>query len=210
MTAPPARDGDAVIVFVKAPRPGTVKTRLAAGLGPDGEQRAADLYRGLAESAVATARALAREGAAVTVHFAPGDAAGEVAAWLGPDIPLVPQAAGDLGARMASSFSAVFAAGASRAVLVGSDCPGLDPRRLREALAALRSSDLVLGPAADGGYWLIGARGGVPPVLDGIPWSTVDVLRRTLDLATARARLRVVLLDTLHDVDTASDVSSST
>ncbi len=205
----PARHGDAVIVFVKAPRPGTVKTRLAAGLGPGGEQRAADLYRGLAEAAFAAARALAREGAAVTVHFAPGDAAGEVAAWLGPDVALVPQAPGDLGARMACALSAAFAAGAARAVLVGSDCPRLEPRHLREALAALGSSDLVLGPAADGGYWLVGARGGVPPGFEGVPWSTADVLSRTLDLATL-ARLRVALLDTLHDVDTAADVPSST
>ena len=196
----------ALLVLLKAPRAGLVKTRLAADLGPDGPERAAAIYRRLVETTVAEARRLADVGAHVVLCVDPPDALPEVAAWLGDDSVLAAQAPGDLGARMAGAMRDAFAAGASRVVLVGTDCPGFRATHAALAFRALDEVDLVIGPARDGGYWLIGARDGVPPVFSGVPWSTSAVFAATRALAS-EAGLTVELLETLADVDGVEDLA---
>lgn len=197
MTAPP----DAILVFVRAPEAGRVKTRLAAEIGDEAALR---VYRRLAEHTVAEARALGAE-AAVRIHFTPAAGGEAVRAWLGADALYLPQGEGGLGARMRAAFEAAFAAGHPRVVIVGSDLPDLSAGVLRRALRLLDAHPAVVGPAADGGYYLLGLGEMVPGAFEGIAWSTGEVLGATL------ARLRAAgcepaLLETLRDVDTAADL----
>ena len=188
-----------ILVFVRAPEAGRVKTRLAADLGAEGALR---VYRRLAEHTVREARAAGGE---LRIHFTPPDREAEVRAWLGDGPLYLPQSGGDLGARMESAFRAAFDAGAERVVIIGSDLPDLSAALLRRAFEALDTHPAVLGPARDGGYYLLGLRALIPGIFAGVPWSTAEVLAVTL------ARLRAAgaepaLLDTLTDVDEVGDL----
>lgn len=187
------------MVFVRAPDAGRVKTRLAAALGAEGALR---VYRRLAEHTVREARAVDAE---LRIHFTPAGREHEVRAWLGHGPRYLAQAEGDLGARIEAAFRAAFQDGAERAVIVGSDLPELSAALLRRAFDALDEHPAVLGPARDGGYYLLGMRMMIPGVFDGIPWSTDAVLARTLERMRA-AGVEPALLPTLADVDEAKDL----
>lgn len=191
---------DVVIVFVKAPRPGLVKSRLAAEVGPG---LAARLYRRIAEVEVRGTAPLREEYRRVFFHDPP-DAGEEIGDWLEARA-LRPQRGADLGARMAAAFEEVFAAGARRAAIIGTDVPWVRRRHLREALDALDEHGVVLGPAHDGGYYLLALSGPRPALFRDVPWSTPDVLARTLDRA-ASLGLGVRTLETLSDLDTLDDL----
>jgi uncharacterized protein len=189
-------------VFVRAPRPGTVKTRLAREIG---EQEALAVYLRLVERTLGAAREVAREGIRVRVHHAPSDAGDDVRAWIGPGPEVLPQGEGDLGARMARAFDRAFGDGASRVVIVGSDLPEISPGLIRRAFGALEERPAVVGPALDGGYYLLGLRAPAAGLFTGVPWSTGRVLAVTLE------RLRLegkdpFLLEPLRDVDDAGDL----
>jgi hypothetical protein len=130
--------------------------------------------------------------------------------WLGSALPLLPQQGKDLGERMASAFQAAWTQGVQRAVLIGSDCPGLTPALIVQALAELDRHDLVLGPASDGGYYLIGLRRGVTPealtsLFRDVPWGDATVCRVTLARAAA-AKLTITTLQELNDIDRPEDL----
>lgn len=186
-----------VIVFVKAPRPGWVKTRLAADLDPEA---AAAIHR------VLVGRTVARLGRLpdVELRFAPDDAGAEIKPWLRPGWRLAGQGTGDLGERLERATSAALTEGSRGAVVIGTDCPALEPEDLDEATAGLEQHDVVLGPAEDGGYWLIGLRAPQPALFRGIPWSTAEVFERTCDRARD-AGLSMRSLRRLRDVDTLHD-----
>ncbi len=129
----------------------------------------------------------------------------DMAQWLGDRIALVEQGAGDIGARMHSAFKAIFQKGGRKAILIGSDCPGITATLLQNSLDALSDCDLVLGPAADGGYYLIGLTRPCPPLFRSIGWGTSEVLEQTLTVAR-RLGLTVRLVDRLHDVDRPEDL----
>jgi rSAM/selenodomain-associated transferase 1 len=187
-------------LFLKAPRPGTVKTRLAADLGGEA---AAGIYRTLAAQAVEAVRAC---GWPCTVWYAPADAAAEMRGWLGDGPRLAPQPDGDLGARMAHAAASVPRGRAI--VLLGGDVPGLSADALQRAAAALAEAPVVLGPSADGGYWLLGGRTPLPDLFTAIPWSTSAVLPATrARLAAAGVGWRE--LETRRDVDTLDDARAA-
>jgi len=190
----------AILIFVRAPVAGRVKTRLAASIGAEAALR---VYRRLAEHAVAVARA-AGDDVAVRIHYTPADAEAEVRAWLG-DATWLPQAEADLGGRMREAFEAAFADGFERVVIIGSDLPDLSRDVLRRAFNALDTHRVVLGPAADGGYYLLGMTEMIAGIFDGVPWSTPRVLDETLARLRA-AGIRVAMLETLADVDEAADL----
>jgi len=179
-----------------------VKSRLAARLGPE---RAAAVYRALAEETIRRTAPAAGEYERVFA-FAPPASRPGIEAWL-PGRVLRPQCEGDLGTRMAQAFAEAFAGGAERVVLVGSDVPELSHEDIREAFASLAGHDVVLGPARDGGYYLIALARPLPDLFAGIPWSTdrVRVLTRT---RAADLGLDVRELRTLADVDTAEDLAA--
>lgn len=192
----------AVLVFVRAPEPGRVKTRLAAAIGDGAALR---IYRRLAEHTLAEAAVLAVDGVQVRVHHTPADAGDVVRAWLGDGLVYLPQAEGDLGRRMEDAFSRAFAAGAERVVIVGSDLPDVSASLLRRAFHALEGGPAVLGPARDGGYYLLGLTRRVDGIFDGIAWSTPDVLAATLDRFRA-AGIVPAMLEALADVDEVDDL----
>jgi rSAM/selenodomain-associated transferase 1 len=119
----------------------------------------------------------------------------------------VQPAAGALGARMAHAFGEAFGAGAGRVAVIGTDCPGLSAALLRQAFALLASHDLVVGPATDGGYYLLGMNELQSDLFENKQWSTASVLPDTLADA-ARLGLRVAQLPALADVDSAADLAS--
>ncbi len=183
---------------MRAPRPGSVKTRLAAELGVDA---ACDAYRQLLDRLLPGLRLADM---AVELRHTPDDAAAEVSPWAAASWELAAQGEGDLGARLERAVLQSGAAGFARTLIIGTDCPDLTLADLREAREALSSNDLVLGPAEDGGYWLIGMRRCHAELFRSIPWGTDQVLAVTLERARA-AGLTVELLRTLADVDTAAD-----
>jgi uncharacterized protein len=191
-----------LIIFTRCPEPGRSKTRLIPALGPDG---AADLQRRMTEHALVWARS---EGKAtplsLEVRFE-GATEEAMRKWLGPDMFFSPQGAGDIGQRMELAFDEAFRNGMERVMIAGTDIPGLSEGLAAKALGALRNSDVVLGPARDGGYYLIGLKRPAPRLFRDIPWGTEGVLQKTLR-AAADLHLSTFLLEPLEDVDRPEDL----
>jgi rSAM/selenodomain-associated transferase 1 len=195
---------DVLAVFVKEPRPGKVKSRLAAILGPEA---AAAVYRAIAEEVVRRT-APPRDAYDRVIVFDPPEAGDAVGDWLGVEAPvLVPQVSGDIGLRMDQAFGELFARGARRVALVGTDVPALAFEDVREALESLDGHDVAIGPATDGGYYLIALKRPQPELFRGIRWSGPDVVAETLERAS-RADLGVSVLRTMGDVDTVEDLAA--
>lgn len=186
-----------LFVFVKAPRVGTVKTRIAQTIGAE---RACAIYRELVETVLKNLSSIRY----TQLRFSPDDSREEITRWLREDWKAEPQGTGDLGERLQSAFAEAFADGAERVVIVGSDCPEVKTQDVRAAWKELRSHDLVIGPAVDGGYWLIGLRAPQPELLREITWSSDQVLAQTLQRAKSLG-LRIQLLRILNDIDTETD-----
>jgi len=186
----------ALLVMVKAPLPGLVKTRLAATIGDDAALAA---YRAMVAGVLAAVDASALP---TTIVFAPAQARSCVAGLCGEERAYRAQAPGDLGARMRTAFDQSFADGAGAALLVGSDLPLLTGELLRRAARDLSAQPAVLGPADDGGYYLIGftRAGYLPEVFSDMPWSTPAVADLTLARLAGAGR-RTALLPQLPDCD---------
>jgi hypothetical protein len=189
-----------LMLFTRFPQAGETKTRLIPALGAEG---ATSLQRRMSEAAFATLRAC--RGVSLEVRCCGADA-DAVRRWLPGADSYAAQGEGDLGARLGLAFAAAFARGARPVAAVGADCPALTADHLAAALAALADHDLVLGPARDGGYYLIGLQAPHPGLFRGIPWGTAAVLRQTLARAKALG-LRHHLLETLPDVDRPEDLT---
>ncbi len=191
-----------LIVFSRYPEPGKTKTRLIPSLGSEG---AAELQRQMTEHTLAKVRQLGHSRpVAIEVRHEGGNG-NLMREWLGPDLSYMPQGSGDFGERMANAFHEAFQAGSDRVVLVGTDCPGITVGLLCEAFESLIHTDVVLGPANDGGYYLIGLRQSIPQLFVEIPWGTEEVLERTRE-AVERLGLSLRLLRALDDVDRPEDL----
>ena len=185
-----------IVIFARAPVAGEVKTRLAKALGED---TALALYEAFLDDACQLTAGLgARRVLAVAGDI---DHASLQRLAKSQRLELAPQGEGDLGARLDRAMTREL--GRGPVVIIGSDAPTLPRAELHRALDALVSHDVVLGPARDGGYWLIGARVPVPELFSDIPWSTPEVLPRTLARVGERPH---VLLREHYDVDTGEDV----
>jgi len=194
-----------VIIFTRWPTPGEAKTRLIPALGEEG---AAQLQRRMTAHVIREGRRLRRrQGAELEVRFEGGDAT-HMQRRFGYGVRYRRQPKGDLGDRMEYSFRRAFREGCDRVALVGADCPGLSSAVLQEAFRRLRGQDVVLGPAHDGGYYLVGLRRPAPGLFDGPRWgsSTVlaETLRRAEDLGLGHSLLR-----TRADVDRPEDLSAA-
>ncbi len=193
---------DHLIVFTRFPEPGVTKTRLIPALGPEG---ASDLQRAMTVQALqATDRLRSIRDVSVEVRFSGGDAS-RMTDQFGTQRAYYPQRGGELGARIHQALADAFARGAERAVVVGTDCPELDADILNGAFDSLHSHDCVIGPARDGGYYLIGLGHECRQLFEGITWGSTHVLKQTLRQATA-AGLMVHRLATLSDVDEPEDL----
>jgi len=192
-----------LIIFTRYPAPGLTKTRLNGSLGPNG---AADLHRQMTEYTARWAKTLCGDCANVEVHHEGGTSA-EMTRWLGKGFVYRAQCDGDLGARMMHALEHSLRGSncARHTIIVGIDCPGLSEEIARRAFQALEQHDIVLGPAADGGYYLIGLKRPARELFDSMPWSTDQVLQETIQRA-AELRYSVYLLEELSDVDTPIDL----
>lgn len=191
-----------LILFTRYPLAGRVKTRLIPVLGSEG---AARLHRRLTLRAIRAAENLAADlGSALEIHC-DGATEAQVHHWLGDRFTIRAQADGDLGRRLAVAFEQSFEQGAHATVILGSDCPGLDERVLSEAFARLREHPIVLGPARDGGYYLVGLRRPLPELFRGITWGSSSVLAESLAVLQ-RLELKPALLQPLDDIDRPEDL----
>jgi rSAM/selenodomain-associated transferase 1 len=184
-------------VFAKRPTPGAVKTRLAAESSPGwaAAVAAAFLQDTLARLATVAARRV--------LAFSPPDSCPYFADLVRGEFDLAPQSDGDLGARMSAFFRTQLAGGAAAVVLVGTDSPSLPLALVEQAFDELRGADLVLGPAADGGYYLIGCARWLPAAFEGVAWGGPRVLLETV--ARLPEGVRLAVLPPWYDVDTLAD-----
>jgi rSAM/selenodomain-associated transferase 1 len=190
------RSAGALVVLARYPRPGDVKTRLAAAIGAG---PAAALYRAFL---VDIRRRFANRPRWV-LHWAFDPAGSPFVEEIAGTAPAFPQTRGDLGERMRAALNRVLATGSRAAVLIGSDVPHLPPRTVKQAFASLAAgAELVLGPAEDGGYCLIGMGSVSAPVFRGIRWGGRSALEDTIR-AARRAGIEPTLVPATYDVDDA-------
>ncbi len=192
----------ALLIFAKWPEPGRVKTRLSPPLT---KQEAASLYQYMLMDTLAATSCL------TGIHrmiFFDGD--NDRAAFfqaLAPDAAVYQQQGVNLGERLTAALATAFGLGYQSVAIIGTDSPHLDPQEICGAFSLLATdkADVVFGPSADGGYYLLGLRQSKPELFKGIPWSSSDVLAVSLARAKS-AGLRQVLLAPCFDLDTADDL----
>lgn len=183
---------NALIIFVKNPIEGQVKTRLATTIGNS--------------AAVAVYKQLLQHTFTITQHVAVdkfvfyGDYVNENDVWLNTIYKKQLQQGNDLGERMKHAFQLLLNSGYDKVIIIGSDCYELTQQILEEAFDELIISDAVIGPCNDGGYYLLGMKQLMPELFDNIAWSTNNVLPTTIDILK-KSQLQFELLQTLNDVD---------
>jgi uncharacterized protein len=194
---------DRLLLFTRYPTAGKTKTRLIPALGAEG---AALLQRQMTEHTLGQIRQLmARYACSVEIWFAVADDRPLMQEWLGTDWQYLAQTEGDLGTRLAHAFAMAFATGGQRVVAIGTDCPDLDADRMVQAFQMLQIHDLVLGPATDGGYYLIGLRQPSPALFAGVDWGTDRVFQQTIAIAEQLGQT-IARLEPLSDVDRPADL----
>ena len=191
-----------LILFTRYPVPGKAKTRLIPELGENG---AADLQEIMTGLAVLNARCFsAVSGTDIEMRFE-GAGKTKMCRWLGKGIKFRCQGKGDLGQRMNRAFTNAFEEGCERVVIIGCDCPQIDRKCLSAAFNALKNNDIVIGPATDGGYYLIGLTKPVPEIFMNINWGTDSVFQQTITIAEDK-RLKTAQLHKLSDIDRPQDL----
>jgi len=190
-------NGPLLLVFLKNPELGMVKTRLAAGIG---DAQALAVYQRLLEVTASACEPLPVRKEAWYAQRLPRDGERQM-----PGVPARIQVGHDLGDRMEHAFSAAFTIGHSPVIIIGTDCPGLTSAILQEAIDALAAHDAVIGPARDGGYYLLGLRAPFADVFRNKQWSTSSVFAETMADLDRAGRSTYVLRE-LIDVDTEADL----
>jgi uncharacterized protein len=189
-----------LIVFIKNPILGKVKTRLAASLG---DQKALSVYIKLLHHTRRITESLEYDKIVYYSDFVP-----EKDEWLSAGFKPALQAGHDLGQKMKNAFEEGFKAGYSRIVIIGSDCFELTSYHIAKAFDSLENANVVVGPATDGGYYLLGMTALLEKVFENKKWSTDSVLRDTIKNVTD-SNHKFYLLEQLNDIDTESDLQSS-
>lgn len=183
-----------IILMLKAPRPGFVKTRLALTLG---NKKAAQIYRDLVNHQIAQIPDTFQ----TDIHFTPHLAETEMKQWLGSHLHYVPQTEGNLGERLTHAMLYSFKKSPSSPItFLGGDCPEIDSSTLQLANQKAKSHDIVIGPARDGGYYLITLNHPHPSIFEKIDWSTHKVLTQTLERIKEK-KLSYFLLPEKEDID---------
>ncbi|MHC4532900.1 MAG: TIGR04282 family arsenosugar biosynthesis glycosyltransferase [Planctomycetota bacterium] len=192
-----------LLLFVKSPIKGQVKTRLAAQTGGDFE---VELYKCFVVDIISLVENL---GVQFKVCFCPANKRLNFSEWLGEQHCYKPQTGNNLGEKLRNAFDNTFEEGFSNVVAIGSDSPDLPANYLTESFEVLAEHDSVIGPANDGGYYLIGfsKERFIPEVFDNISWSTDCVFEQTVSILKQHGR-KVYLLPLWHDVDTIADLKS--
>jgi rSAM/selenodomain-associated transferase 1 len=192
---------DAVIVFMRAPLQGKVKTRLAKTLG---EEKAAEFYRLCAES-IASEISQLSQSITKYISFAEKIDGNQASLLINLGFEIAVQEGGDLGERLGNAFAMTLRNGARKVVILASDVPDLTASLINEAISSLDDSDVVIGPSYDGGYYLIGMKELHTGLFHNISWGTEKVYRETLR-AIKQEGLVVRQLPILIDIDTEADL----
>jgi rSAM/selenodomain-associated transferase 1 len=192
------------IVFTRYPEPGKAKTRLIPVLGTQG---AAELHRCMAEDTIGWAIQLKKYHLVTVEVRYDGGSKDLMEKWLGRNVSYLHQGSGDLGERMSRAFVEAFQAGIKFVIIAGTDCPDLEMDIVLSAFGMLRQCDVVLGPAKDGGYYLIGFRSDtfLLEAFEGIHWGSETVLEQTMNILEM-AGCNIHLLSEWRDVDTFADL----
>jgi hypothetical protein len=185
-----------LIIFVKNPVAGKVKTRLAKSVG---DEKALEVYLHLLE-----VTRKAAEGVDCTRHLFYSDKI-DADDWSLDQFNKHLQSGNDLGEKMKNAFHHILTLGAKRVIVIGSDCPEITPNIVKEAFAMLEEKDVCIGPAKDGGYYLLGMRELYSQLFEEKQWSTGSVFEDTL-LDLMKNRLSYACLPPLSDVDTIYDL----
>jgi uncharacterized protein len=193
---------DALIYFVKYPEPGKVKTRLAKHIGAN---EAARVYRRLVEINFRILSVLPRSSVQIIIAFDPIERVSEFRSWLSGPYEYAPQEGNDLGERLWNAFQFAFGAGFKSVMALGSDTLGLDSELILKGFEALEFYDITIGPAYDGGYYLIGMGAEHPSIFNNIPWSSPRVLEATLEKLN-ESQQSYYLLKKLDDLDEAKNI----
>ncbi len=193
-----------LVLYARVPRTGTVKTRLVPYLSP---AEALDLHRALILDSLRILRVCAGSGARPAVAFSEAwePEVGDPLSGPLAGLRRLPQVAGSLGDRLEATLAALLAEPGARAVVIGSDSPDLPPALVDRAFLALDRADLVLGPATDGGFYLVGSRTHSPGLLDGVAWGTAMALADLRRVAADRG-LATAILDPWSDIDLPGDL----
>jgi rSAM/selenodomain-associated transferase 1 len=191
---------DLIIIFIKAPRRGEVKTRLAQDIGIEKAQK---LYLAMVEDLMQNLEG--QNNFDMQIMVWPEGVESEVSDWLQWEGNIASQASGDLGKKLENAFKNGFSKGYQRIIIIGSDLPLLSNAFITDCFRQLQTHPLVLGPAMDGGYYLIGLQSLYNELFCGIQWSTSNVLKETLQRA-AQAGLQYYLLPEMRDIDQYDDI----
>jgi len=188
---------------MKYPEAGQVKTRLSREIG---EIITVELYRNFVLDMLSTVEKL---GVDLWMCFYPNNSQEKLMKWLSKQHCYIPQKGEDLGQRMKNGFIQAFARGYRRVIIIGSDIPDLPGAFINDAFSSLNTNDVVIGPAFDGGYYLIGFRHDafLPEAFEGINWSTDTVFRETTNILK-KAERKMYLLPEWSDIDTLVDVKN--
>lgn len=186
----------ALMIFQKNAIPGKVKTRLASTIG---DEQALEIYNWMTAYTHQIASQMRVDKFLFYSDFIP-----QHPEEIFHGYQFEVQSGSNLGERMSNAFAYLFAKGYSSVVIVGTDCPDLKVSDLNKAFLALSQNDLVIGPAKDGGYYLLGKSCFCPELFKDIPWSTSKVLELTLDRAD-EANLHYEFLNIKSDIDTIED-----
>lgn len=189
-----------LIIFLKAPVPGLVKTRLAVVFGAD---EACNIYKKLTEEVLQSAVKSQND---ISLYYYPPEGESIITGWLGTKYRMQQQNGDGIGSRMKNAFLDGFNENADKIVLIGTDIPELDEKTINAAYVALENNDCVIGPSTDGGYYLIGFTkvGFRKKVFENIVWSTNSVLQETLAIIK-KLNLTAELLGFKTDIDTPDD-----
>jgi rSAM/selenodomain-associated transferase 1 len=191
----------ALVIFIRFPRPGKVKSRLARTLGPE---KATVFYQLCTQQII---RELDRAPGELNKYlsYSNNSDKDEIRHWVGSRFRLIPQVEGDLGQRLEQSLRGLLQGGSGKVIIMASDVPDLSTDIMNDAVSVLDNHDLVIGPCNDGGYYLIGMKKPHGELFQGISWSTDKVLEQTLAIADKQG-LSIFSLITLRDIDTGEDM----
>ncbi len=191
-----------LIIFTRYPLPGKTKTRMIPALG---EKGAANLQKQMTQHTIKTARQLQSFlSVSLEIRYTDGNQA-LMQKWLGDNLNYQPQVAGDLGKKMHMAAVEAFATGKQRIVMIGIDCPDLTTHILKTAFSHLKSHDLVLGKAKDGGYYLIGFNRLIPQIWQDISWGSSQVFAQTV-AKIKHLGIKASYLKELNDIDRPEDL----
>jgi len=191
-----------LIIFAKYPEAGQVKTRLAAKLG---DTEAVRIYRACTELVISAAFPVDMNEYAAAIACWPPEKIQAMKEWLGPSMKVFSQQGHDLGSRMHNAFTDGLAEGYQKIIIIGADCPAVTHELIMRAFACLDNAAVVIGPATDGGYYLIGLRHPIATLFEGISWGSDRVCEQTLSHCLA-LNIPCALLPELRDIDRSEDL----